>query len=230
MKIFTRVAVCLFLLSPLALYAIDLQNLAKQNAGKKMAIVSLSANNYNNALKGWAEATGSELMSGKMNVMLEIVENLFGQEWSIVKASTFMANPDYQALAGIKLPVGLPSYSGASMPLFSKDRGEMIKAKIDPALITKICDIAGVDFAMVIYSEWYVKTGLIIPTTKALTKNVISIYDRTGKEVFSGRTDVPGAKTLGAYNAVVVDENSIDEWVDSFEKGLNKFYNTGRRK
>ena len=51
----------------------------------------------------------------------------------------------------------------------------------------------GADLLVVIYSEWAVATGKFIPTAKALTKNVVSIYSAAGAQVFHARRDQSSA-------------------------------------
>ena len=77
----------------------------------------------------------------------------------------------------------------------------------------KLAQIAGTDFILIAYSEWAVATGRFVPTSKALAKNVVSIYNAAGKQVFADRADTQGDRTLGAMGSVVVDQNSIGEWV-----------------
>ncbi len=73
---------------------------------------------------------------------------------------------------------------------------------------------------MVVYTEWGVVTGGFIPVSKALAMTVLSIYDASGQLLFSGRLDRRGTRTLGAFGHVVVDENSVDEWVGAFGEAV----------
>jgi hypothetical protein len=96
----------------------------------------------------------------------------------------------------------------------------MIDAHIDPGKVQALARVAGADLIAVVYAEWGVVTGGFVPTSKALSKNVLSIYDASGQRVYHGRLDTTGEKTLGAFSKVVVDENSIVEWVRAFHAGI----------
>ena len=140
----------------------------------------------------------------------------------------FATRDEFQALAGERREVGLPSYDGKSMPLFSKDRKQLIKAEVDKDVAVKLAQVAGADFILIAYSEWAVATGKFVPTSKALAKNVVSVYDASGKPVFQDRSDAQGDKTLGAMGRVVVDQNSIGEWVAAYDKGIHALYGAPR--
>ena len=116
------------------------------------------------------------------------------------------------------------------MPLFSKNRKQMVKARIDKKVAQGLAEVTGADFLMIIYSEWAVATGSWVPTSKALTKNVLSIYDSKGKQVYKNRVDQMGTHTLGGAGRVVVNESTIDEWVESYKTGITKMFNKGRKK
>src|SRR5262245_16246959 len=195
-------------------------SLGVQNKGKTIAVVSVSANNFSNSLQGWNNGNSSELMGTQLNRMVGGIETLLAKDWTVVSASTFATKDEFQALAGERREVGLPSYDGKTMPLFSKDRKQLIKASVDKDVAVKLAQIAGTDFILIAYSEWAVATGRFVPTSKALAKNVVSIYSADGKQVWADRSDQIGDKTLGAMGSVVVDQNSIDQWVSAYEKGI----------
>jgi hypothetical protein len=104
-----------------------------------------------------------------------------------------------------------------------------VKAMLDQDVAKALIGVTGADYLLVVYSEWTIKTGGFIPTTKPLTKNVISVFDSDGKQEFKGRIDKMGPKTLGAFNAVYVDEDTIDYWVGTFKDSLAAMY-AGRKK
>ena len=95
--------------------------------------------------------------------------------------------------------------------------------------MVKLAAITGADFMLVIYSEWAVKTGSFVPTSKPLTKNVVSIFNAAGKQVFKGRLDKMGPKTLGAFATVYVDEETIDYWANAYKDSIAAMY-AGRKK
>jgi hypothetical protein len=203
-------------------------SLGLQNKGKKIAIVSISANNYGGSLQGWNSANSSELMGTQLNRMVSVIETLLAKDWTVVPAASFAGKEEFQVLAGERREVGLPVFDGKTMPLFSKDRKQLIKAEVDKETAVKLAAISGADFILIAYSEWAVATGKFIPTSKALAKNVVSIYDAEGKKVYEDRADAQGDKTLGALGSVTVDQNSISEWVTAYDKGIHTLYGAPR--
>jgi hypothetical protein len=167
-------------------------------------------------------------MGTQLNKMVGMVETLFSKDWTVVSASTFAGKDEFQALAGERREVGLPSFDGKTMPLFSKDRKQLIKAEVDKDVAIKLAQITGADFILIAYSEWAVATGRFVPTSKALAKNVVSIYDATGKKVYEDRADAQGDKTLGAMGVLLVDQNTIGEWVTAYDKGIHTLYGAPR--
>ena len=196
---------------------------------KKIAVVSISANNFGGSIQGWGDANATELMTSRLNEMLMFAEQTFGEGWEVVPASSFATKPEFIALAGEQRDVGAPMFDGVYLPLFSKSRKQLVKAQLDKDVALGLLEVTEADFLLVVYSEWTTKTGSFVPTTKPLTKNVISIYNSEGKQEFKGRIDKMGAKTLGAFSSVTVDENTIDYWVDSYEVSLAAMY-AGRNK
>jgi hypothetical protein len=203
-------------------------SLGLQNKGKKIAIVSVSANNYGGSLQGWNSANASELMGTQLNRMVGVIESLMAKDWTVVPAASFAGKDEFQMLAGERRDVGLPVFDGKTMPLFSKDRKQLIKAEVDKEVAVKLAAIAGADYILIAYSEWAVATGRFIPTSKALAKNVVSIYNAEGKKIYEDRADAQGDKTLGAMGSVVVDQNSIGEWVAAYDKGIHTLYGVPR--
>ncbi len=116
------------------------------------------------------------------------------------------------------------------MPLLSKNRKQMIKAQLNPEVVADLAKVTGADFYMVIYSEWAVATGRFVPTSKSLAKNVVSIYDSKGTQVYKGRSDQQGNRKLGAFGSVVVNEGTIDQWVVAYQKGIDALFNVKRKK
>jgi hypothetical protein len=206
----------------------NIGTLGIQNKDKKIAVVSVSANNYGGSLQGWNSANASELMGTQLNRMVGVIETLLAKDWTVVPAAGFAGKDEFQILAGERREVGLPVFDGKTMPLFSKDRKQLIKAEVDPEIAVKLAAIAGADYILIAYSEWAVATGRFVPTSKALAKNVVSIYNAAGKKVYEDRADAQGDKTLGAMGSVVVDQNSIGEWVAAYEKGLHTLYGVPR--
>ena len=218
----------LFAASQTAFAGGTIGTLGIQNKGKTIAVVSISANNYGGSLQGWNSANASDLMGTQLNQMVGLIETLFSKDWTVVSASTFAGKDEFQVLAGERREVGLPVFDGKTMPLFSKDRKQLIKAEVDKDVAIKLAKIAGADFILIAYSEWAVATGRFVPTSKALAKNVVSIYRADGKKVYGDRSDAQGNKTLGAMGSVMVDQNSIGEWVAAYDKGIHALYGVPR--
>jgi hypothetical protein len=206
----------------------NIGTLGIENKGKSIAIVSISANNFGGSLQGWNSANASDLMGTQLNKMVGMMETLFARDWTVVSAATFAGKDEFQLLAGERREVGLPVFDGKTMPLLSKDRKQLVKAQVDKDVAIKLARITGADFILIAYSEWAVATGRFVPTSKALAKNVVSIYDAAGKVVYTDRSDAQGDKTLGAMGAVMVDQNSIGEWVTAYDKGIHTLYGVPR--
>ena len=88
----------------------------------------------------------------------------------------------------------------------------------------KLAQVAGADFILIAYSEWAVATGKFVPTSKALAKNVVSVYDASGKPVFQDRSDAHGRQDTGRHGPGGGDQNSIGEWVTAYDKGIHALY------
>jgi len=227
-RYFSSLSVLLLAVSSAALAGGNIGSLGLQNKGKTIAVVSVSANNYGGSLQGWNSANSSELMGTQLNEMVGGIETLLSKDWTVVSAATFAGKDEFQVLAGERREVGLPVFDGKTMPLFSKDRKQLIKAEVDKDLAKKLAQISGADFILIAYSEWAVATGRFVPTSKALAKNVVSIYNAEGKQVFADRSDALGDKTLGAMGSVMVDQNSIGQWVSAYNKGIHTLYGAPR--
>jgi hypothetical protein len=228
LKVFLSIVALIFV--PFASQAADyMPKLAIDNPGKKIAIVSIAANNFGGSLQGWNDENSTDLMTDRLNGMLTFTEELFAKSWDVIPTSSFASQPEFISLAGEQRDVGAPMFDGVYMPLFSKDRKQLVKALIDKDKVVKLAAITGADFMLVIYSEWAVKTGSFVPTSKPLTKNVVSIFNAAGKQVFKGRLDKMGPKTLGAFAEVYVDEETIDYWANAYKDSIAAMY-AGRKK
>ncbi len=196
----------------------SLADVTAQTQGKKLAVVSLAVNDYNNMLSQWGKEVGP-LLDTKMNGMLDQVEAMFGQKWTVLPAAGFVAKPEYTSLAGEAREVGMPKPGGNPMHLFGASRKELVATTVDPAKVAKLAQATGADLVVVMYSEWEVATGSFSPTSKPFTKNVISIYDAAGTRLFHERRDQMGEKPLGAFGLVQIDEETVDDWVKAAVKG-----------
>ena len=198
----------------------SLQGAASRTSGQKLAVVSISANNFGNSLQGWNSALTSRLMGLRVARMLDTAERSLGAKWKVIPAARFVGKPAFQRQKGESFEVGLARLQNGTLPVFALDRRQLIKAELSPEQAQGLARATGADLVAVIYSEWAVATGKFVPTAKALTKNVLSIYSGTGELVYHGRKDQIGSRTLGAYGRVVVNDETIDQWVDSYDVAL----------
>lgn len=196
----------------------SLAEVKAQTQGKSIALVSLSVNDYNGMLSQWGQKAGP-LLEAKMAGLLADSEGLLGQKWTLVPAAEFVGKDEYQALKGPEREVAMPAAGGASMRLFGADRKDLVATRAEATKIAQLAAVSGADLVAIMYSEWEVATGSFSPTSKPFTKNVMSIYDATGKLLFHGRQDQMGEKPLGAFGIVSVDEETVDDWVKAAVKG-----------
>jgi hypothetical protein len=204
----------------------SLADVKAQTQGKSIALVSLSVNDYNGMLSQWGQTAGP-LLEAKMNGMLSDCEGLLGQKWTVVPAADFVGKSEYQSIKGPEREVAMPTAAGESMRLFGADRKDLVATRVDGTKVSALATAAGADLVVVMYSEWEVATGSFSPTSKPFTKNVMSIYDSTGKLMFHGRQDQMGEKPLGAFGIVAVDEETVDDWVKAAVKGYTAMLSQG---
>jgi len=191
-----------------------------QPSKTKVAVVTLTVNNFGGALE-WGH--GDQLIPTTMGEMLEIAETALAGRWTVKPAADFVADKDYRALSIGRVKSGLfaPTVNGQEMPSFTDDRGDVIKGRLDQSTAQELVRLLDVDAVVLIYSEWAIATGRVIPTSKPLAKNCVSMYDGSGKQLFYGRMDVMGKKTLGAMGRVSLNEETIHHWSEAFSRGLD---------
>lgn len=203
----------------------SMRNVAATTQGRRIAVVSLSINDYGGSLQGWNSTRTSDLMSSRAAAMVGMVEQQLSSSWQVVPAPAFVGHPGLQSMATAH-DVAIPYFSGVVMPTVAVDRRALIRAELTPQQAQALAQLAGADLLVVIYAEWGVATGGMIPTSKALSKTVMSVYDASGQRLYHGRADRRGQRTLGAFGHVVVDENSIDEWVNAFGEAIARLLQT----
>jgi len=200
--------------------SMSLEGAAARHPGGKLAVVSISANNFGDSLQGWNAARTSDLMGARVARMLKTAEKQLGTRWKVVPADGFVGKRSFQQQKGKEFDVGLAKLRNGMLPVFAGDRDQLIKARLEPGQAQALAKATGADLVAVIYSEWAVATGKFVPTAKALTKNVVSIYAANGEPVYHARKDQLGSQTLGAWGHVVVNEKTIDQWVESYDVAL----------
>lgn len=200
------------------------QSVRTATSGQSIAVVSLAINDYGDSLQGWNDTRTSDLMTSRAAAMVQMAEERLAAHWgTVVPAASFAADPRLQQMATAH-DVAVPFYDGVPLPTLARDRGALVGTRLAPDQTAALAEITGADLFVVIYAEWGVVTGGFVPTSKALSKNVVSICDAAGQQRWQARKDTRGDRTLGAFGRVVVDENSVDEWVDAYGEGLDLLF------
>jgi len=191
----------------------------------RVAVVSLSISDWGGSVRmGSVGSTSvSELISDTAAKMLVDTEEKLSSKWQVVKASSFVGSNNYQKLGTEKtLSVIVPKVNGKEMAVFTQVSKEIKGGQIAPQTAMDLCKALQVDAVVLVFSEWTVKTGGIVPMTKAVTKNIFTIWDANGKQITKKRVDMMGSKSLGAFGIKAVNENTISEWHASYDKAMNK--------
>ena len=197
-----------------------------------VAVVSLSVNDYSKMLSSAGGADSSFLINNSMNRMLQISEEHLSKYWDVKPADSFISDPEYINLSLGRAKQGLfnPQLGDNQMPNFTDDRGEIIKSVLKTDTAKSLCETLNVDYLMVVYSEWAVATGRFVPTNKALAKNCVAMYNKSGKKLFFARKDVMGEKTLGAVGKIALNDETINEWVTAYNKGIEYILESQNKK
>jgi len=191
----------------------------------RIAVVSMSISDWGGSIKmgGVGTTPVAKLMAKTANKMLTDTEEKLGSKWQVVKASSFVGSGNYQKLGTEKtLSVIVPKVNGKEMAVFTQVSKEIKGGQIAPQIAMNLCKALKVDAVALVFSEWTVKTGGIVPMTKAVTKNIFTIWDANGKQLTKKRVDMMGSKSLGAFGVKAVNENTISEWHASYDKAMNK--------
>lgn len=193
----------------------------------KVAIVTLSVTNWGGTVTG---TSGSNTMAGKLidstlATLLAETENKLSGIMHVTKASAFAGSSAYHGL-GVKntLDAFVPKVSGAPMAFFAKDNDELISAGLSQEVAKKLCTTLKVDGVVVVFSEWSHSNGNgFAPLKRALAKDVVSVFDRSGNMVFHKRVDETGSGVLGGpYSPIIVNEGTIKQWAAAYESALDK--------
>ncbi len=192
---------------------------------KKVAIVSFTVSDVAGSVRVGAVGSQSvpELIRSAINGMLNDAEKKLGKKFQVAKVSGFIDNGAYRK-AGVPktLTVTVPRLNGKDMPVFTEVSKEIKAGDLEPGKAKQLCAALNVDAVVLIFSEWSAKTGSFVPTTKAITKNVFTVWDKSGKQVFKKRVDTTGKKTIGASHVKAVNKETINEWRDSFNTSMDK--------
>jgi hypothetical protein len=198
----------------------SVRSFTQQATQPRVAVVAVSVGDANGALQGWNASRTSDVMASRAARMVEVAEQVLATRFTVVPAASFVGTPQYQQVPHYPADVAVPLINGAVMNVFGSTRGEVYGAVIGPALAQALCQATGAEYVVVIHSEWGVATGGFVPTSKAMATTTLSIFDANGVHVARTRLQDRGERTLGAFGRVVVDDNSIDEWVGAYGASL----------
>lgn len=198
----------------------SVRSFTQQATQPRVAVVAVSVGDANGALQGWNASRTSDVMASRAARMVEVAEQVLSTRFTVVPAASFVGTPQYQSVPHYPADVAVPLINGAVMNVFGSTRGEVYGAVIGPALAQALCQATGAEYVVVIHSEWGVATGGFVPTSKAMATTTLSIFDANGVHVARTRLQDRGERTLGAFGRVVVDDNSIDEWVGAYGASL----------
>jgi hypothetical protein len=190
----------------------------------KMALVSLTVSNWQSMVSGTAgDAKAAELINSTFAGLLSSTENKLSGVKRITKLSSFIDNPTYRSYnVKSEVPLMFPKVSGTPVVNFSRSESDVIAAKLNPETAKKLCTILQVDAVVVIYSEWAAAQGHFVPTRRALAKNVVTVWDRSGNLVFSKRVDEMSSAVVGGPYVTVVNVGTIKNWAEAYNKSLDQ--------
>ncbi len=192
---------------------------------QNVAIVSLSVSDVGGSVQGGSIGSTpvSKLINDAVNTMVDDAEKKLGAKWNMVKVSSFIDNAGYRKPSVEKtLNVFVPQVNGKEMAVFTQVSKEIKGGILDAEKAKELCKALNVDGVVLIFSEWASKTGGFVPTTKALTKNILTVWDSSGNKVINKRVDTVGNKTLGVGGFKAVNEETINEWRDSYNRSLDE--------
>ena len=190
----------------------------------KVALVSFSVSNWRGMVSGTAgDAKAEELINSTLSGLVTSTESKLAGFMRVNRVSSFVGNAGYRNL-GVKNELGLmiPKVNGTSIPLFSRTEDDVIAARLTPEVARKLCADLQVDAVVVVYSEWAAAQGHFVPTRKALAKNVVSVWDRSGNLVFNKRVDETGDAVIGGPYVTVVNVGTIKQWSIAYNKSFDQ--------
>lgn len=193
---------------------------AGQHPQERIAIVAFSIHDYQGSLQGWNSTITGPLMADRTAYMLSVAEQNLAQHYQVISTASFVPQAGFQQFAGPGFDVAVPAPGGAPMMPVADSNRQLVRGTLSPQKAQALAQLTGANLLALVYAEWGVQTGGLIPTSKALSKTVLSIVDASGRQIYYGRNDQVGSRTLGAFGRVVVDENSVGEWVQAYEVGF----------
>ena len=191
----------------------------------KMALVSFSVRNWGDMVSGTAgNARATELINSTLAGLLTTTENKLAGVKRLNRMSGFINNAGYRSMI-VKSDIALmlPKVNGTPVANFSRSEDDVVAAKLPPEVAKKLCATLQVDAVVVVYSEWAWAMGHFVPTKRALAKDVVTVWDRSGNQIFFKRVDETGEGVLGGpYGPIVVNEGTIKQWSGAYLKALDQ--------
>jgi hypothetical protein len=191
---------------------------------RKMALVSLTVSNWMGMVSGTAgDAQAAELINSTFAGLVASTENKLSGVKSMTRLSGFIDNSTYRSF-NVKsdVPLMYPKVGGTPVVNFSRSEKDVITANLNPETAKKLCATLQVDAVVVVYSEWAVAQGHFVPMRRALAKNVVTVWDRSGNLVFSKRVDMESEAVIGGPYVTVVNVGTIRNWAEAYNKSFSQ--------
>ena len=191
----------------------------------KVAVVSIAVTNWGGIVSGTAgDARAAELINHTLSDMLSYTENRLSGFMRISRASGFVGSAAYRNLAVRNdLDLLFPKENGQTLALFSRDNEDVIAARISPSIARKLCAELQVDAVVVVYAEWAVTLGKTVKAQRAQARVAASVWDESGKLVFTKRIERTGTGILGApYSPVLANESTLGQWSNAYIKAFDQ--------
>lgn len=192
---------------------------------KNVAIASFSVSDWGGSVKRGSIGRKSldEIINERLVKLIYSTENSLSKRFKVKKVSQFITNREYHKLASKKiLSVYTPKIKGKSMPVFTTVSRDIKGGMINPETAKKLCKTLKVDAIVLVFSEWTSRTGGLVHMTKAVTKNVFTMWDRDGNLIARRRIDKMGRKPLGSFGVKAVNEDTLTEWGTTSRKSLDE--------
>lgn len=155
--------------------------------------------------------------------LLTYTEESLGRVWQVKRTSTFAGEKAYRQLTVEKtLDAYVPVVNSRPLGVFTQNSMGMKKARLTSEQARALCSALGVDAVFVAFSEWTTVTGTQVPITRPLTKNVFSLWDKSGKELFARRIDRRGTLVIGGMGQKVSISipKVVEEYKDTYKQAL----------
>jgi len=193
----------------------------------KVAVVSLTVSDWGGSVKGGGIGSNMhQTMQNATDSLLNYTEKELAKQFKVARASSFIGSNGYKKQTEeLSLTAYVPNVKGKPLGVFTQDSRSLKRGDLAPEKAAALCQSLGVDGVFLIFSEWTVATGKLVPTNKALTKNIVSLWDAAGKKVFTRRVDKVGSKVLGSMGFKAVTPETIPEWTSTYKQSLMQILN-----